>query len=130
MTILYDWNKINRAAQGKVSNIITILDMITFKRKPRSKLDPRYKFYGKDFSGLSYLLNPEELLEYKNTVTSKEIAQYLALASYRSHAEFVMTGDRSLSLLKNPVRLDLIKHNRLLQIDNSIKFLYEELKEI
>jgi hypothetical protein len=130
MTILYDWNKINRAANRQIKDIITILDMITYNRKPRSSKDSRCKFYGRDFSGLSYLLNPKELLEDRGSYTNKEVAQYKALASFRSHAEFVMTGNKSLSLIKNPVPIKLIENNRLLQIDNSIKFLYEEIKEI
>lgn len=130
MTILYDWKKILRASDRKVGHIITIIDMLTFNRKVRSKKDIRSKFINRDFSGDSYLINPEELLRYRMCYTRKELAQYIALASYRSYAEYILTGDSSLSIRKSPIDLDKIRSNRLLSVEgNKIIFLYERLKE-
>lgn len=127
MVLLYDWKKIYKASKGQTRHIITILDMMVNNRKARSLQDSRTMFYGKDFSGYSYLLNPQDLLKYKHCYSNKEIAEYLALASYRNYSEYVMTGNASLSLLRNPVKIEKLTENRLLQIDTSIKFLFEEV---
>lgn len=129
MTILYSWRKILNASKGKVRHIITIFDMIVFNRSPRSKNDARMLFINKEFSGNSFMLNPEDLLEYKNFYTLKEIAQYIALASYRNYAEYQITGNLRLKLIRSPVGINLIKKNRLLSIEgDEIVFLYEEVK--
>jgi hypothetical protein len=127
MILQYDWKKICKAAKNNVGHIVTIFDMITYNRRPRSLQDSRLLFYGKDFSGQSFMLNPKGLLENKHAFTYKEIAQYIALASYRNYSDYIITGDKTLSLLKSPVSQQKLTGNRLLQIDKKIKFLFEEV---
>lgn len=128
MTILFDWKKICRAADNKVGNIFAILTVITNKSKPRSMRDKAYKYYGMDFFGQSYLLHPEKLLEFSHCYTTKEMAEYLALASYRNYSEYLMSGDCTLKLTTSPVSQTKINSNRLLQIkDGKVHFLFEEV---
>jgi hypothetical protein len=127
MAVQYDWNKICKAAKNNVGHIITIFDMIVYNRRPRDTRDSRMLFYGKDYSGQSYMVNPKGLLESKHNFTYKEIAQYIALASYRNYSDYIITGDTTLSLLKSPVSPHKLTGNRLLQIDKNIKFLFEEV---
>lgn len=130
MTILYDWKKIHTASRGKVRDIVIILNYLTFKTKPRSKSDRLYNFYGRDFSGTSYLLYPDKLLRFKHCYTLTEIAEYMALASYRNYSEYLMSGDSTLKLTHSPVSQQKINTNRLLQISgDKIHFLFEEVME-
>lgn len=127
MILLYSWKKIHRAAKGSCNKIVAILDMIANNRKIVGRNDPRARFYDMDFSGLSFLLNAEGLLLRRRFYTNKEIAQYLALASLRSHAEYVMTGKTYLDIVKVSMPLELIQNNRLLKIEEDrIRFLFEE----
>jgi hypothetical protein len=127
MTILYDWKKIKSISRGKVSNIFTILKYLTFKEHPKTSKHRLSNFYGKDYSGTSYLLYPEKLLEYSHCYTLREIAEYVALASYRNYSEYLMSGDCTLKLTHSPVSQ---LNNRLLRIeDGRIHFLFEEVME-
>ena len=128
MTILFDWKKICRAADNKVGNIFSILTVITTSVKPKSTRDRHYKYSTMDFSGRSYLLHPEKLLEFSHCYTTKEIAEYIALASYRNYSEYIMSGDCTLKLTSSPVSQTKINSNRLLQVKNGrIHFLFEEV---
>ena len=130
MVVLYDWDKISRAANGKLDRIITIFDMIVFNRKVRSLSDSRRWVAGKEYSGDSFMLNPEELLQYKNCYTRKEVCRYIALCARRSYADYKIYGTKTLDLVKCPLPLYKLQRNRLLEIkDNKIYFLYEELKD-
>ena len=60
--IKYNWDKIMRATEGDPASVLTIIHILTYNRLPYSKNDPTYKYYGKDFIGNSFLLNPEQLL--------------------------------------------------------------------
>lgn len=128
MTILFDWKKICRAADNKVGNIFSIFTAITLKTAAKSKRDKLYKYSGMDFSGHSYILQPEKLLEFSHCYTMKEIAEYIALASYRNYSEYLMSGIRTLKLTNSPVSLTKINSNRLLRVENGlIHFLFEEV---
>jgi hypothetical protein len=131
MTILYDYKKIFRVANNRTSRIITIFDMLAFKRHVRSTKDPRYLVSNKDFSGNGFMLNPQDLLRYRSCYTDKEICQYIALAGLRSYAEYTMSGDISLPAIKSPIDINKLKANRLLRIEgNKVHFIFEEvLKE-
>ena len=128
MAILYDWQKIVRLTKGRARHIVLVLDMITNGTKPKSNQDIRLLYQGRDFKGNSFLLNPEQLLQYRHCYSDKEIAEYLALASYRSYPEYIITGDASLSMIKSPVTMNKLNSNRLLTVkSNRIYFLYEEV---
>jgi hypothetical protein len=128
MVLQYDWKKISTAAKGRLGRIITIFNMITFNSKPLSKKDPKIFVYNKDFSGNSYMLNPKGLFKYRNSYTDREICQYIALAALRNYSEYVISGDKSLSLIKSPLSTEKIKANRLLDIrEGKIYFMYEEV---
>ena len=130
MIILYDWGKIRTQSKGKLGDILVIFDMIVFKRKPRSHRDSRLRFYGKDFSGDSFMLDPESLLRYKNVYTLREIVQYILLCSYRSYSEYKLYGTIYLDSIKSPLQPQILQQNRLLQMDgNKIRFLFEELEK-
>lgn len=97
-------------------------------RLPKNRYDPLYDYYTSDFSGESYMLNPHELITWAFKWTTKEVAQYIALASFRSYSEYVLTKDASLDLFHSPVSEDEINKNRLLRIDNGrVRFYYEEV---
>jgi uncharacterized protein (DUF924 family) len=101
--------------------------MLVYKQIPKNKYDDIYKYYGTDFSGQSFLQNPEILFDNAYKYSPKEIVQYLALASFRRYSEYLATQKTTLSLLESPLGIDKIKQNRLLDIDifNEIHFLYE-----
>lgn len=115
------------AAKGNPEKVLLALRVLCGE-VPRKRYCPLYYFYIKDFSGKSFLVNPEKLLGMRFIHRTKYIAEYVALASFRNYAHFQLTGDTRLPILHCPVSLDLIKQNTLLRIEGDyIHFLLEDL---
>lgn len=94
---------------------------------PKDKRDPIYKYQGMDFSGYSFLRNPDQLLANRQKWTDKEIAEYIGLASYRNLGEYLISRKLTLDLTLSPMGFDFINKNRLLRVDGEdIHFLYED----
>lgn len=103
--------------------------MMVNRQVPRNKRDPIYRFASRSFSGEDFLLHADLLLHHSYKYSYREIAQYLALASYRPIADYYATGKLTLDYMYvDTVDKDLIDTNRLLDIDEdgAIHFLYEE----
>ena len=131
--ILYNWKKIKREANSKVSDILTILHILTYRLPPVNKNDRIYKYWQKSFHGTSFLVNPEPLFIQRRLYSDKEIAQYAGIASLRNYFEYRKTKDTRLDLLHFTGDEDSIKNNRLLRIEGYyIHFKFEEitLKEL
>ena len=116
--IFYNWEKIYRKTKGMSSAIINIISYVTFPHLPRNSYDPTYKLSLENWSGDSFLLHPEKLVINRRKFGDSELAQYVALASFRSYAEYEATGKRSLDMLLSPVSTELIDNNRLLTRKN------------
>ena len=91
--ILYNWKKIKREANSKVSDILTILHILTYRLPPVNKNDRIYKYWQKSFHGTSFLVNPEPLFIQRRLYSDKEIAQYAGIASLRSLFHYNTTKD-------------------------------------
>lgn len=127
--LLYDWKKICKEAGSSSKRIIIILEAMLQRRLPYNRYDPTYRYYHKDFSGHSFLVNPHSLIRYRYKWKDKEIADYIGLASFRNLAEYKLTGKVTLDLSCSPVGQDALNNNRLLRVeDNQIHFLYEDYK--
>jgi len=133
---LFDWQKICTHAEGKVVNTVRIFRMLVEKQVPKNKFDKIYKYSRIDFSGgSSFMLHPDVLLYHSHKYTYREVAQYIALCSLRSLAEYKATHQVTLDAILMPgVSIDpaeTINNNRLLSIDEDdlIHFLYEEVNE-
>jgi hypothetical protein len=128
---LFDWKKIYKKTNGKLGPLYTVFKMLVRGEVPKNKYDRIYKYYNVDYSGQSFLLNPDTLLDNAHKYTTKEIVEYIALASYRRYSEYLATKKTTLSLLESPVGKDKINKNRLLSIDTNgeIHFLYEEVNK-
>jgi len=125
--LLFNWNRIVKASNGNVADIITILRIITFKIHPKNYHDKTFKFYQYNFGVKSFLLNPQELLDVGRTYSDKEVAEYAGVASFRNYYEYVQNKDTTLDLLVCPISEDIINKNRLLEIkDKRIHFKFEE----
>jgi len=122
--ILFDWEKIRSDSKGKIGTIIQIISAITWPEVlPTKRQLIVNKFYGKDFSGNSFLLNPESLLNKKYELKAKDIVEYIMLASKRSYADYLITGNRTLNVRLLPY---VIASNELITIkNNEIYFKYE-----
>jgi len=60
----------------------------------------------------------------------REIAQYVALASLRSYADYAITGDTTLDLNLVEIPVELFNENSLLRVKNDkVHFKYEEVKQ-
>lgn len=115
-------NKVGNSSTG----IITALKAHCTHALPRNRRDPIYKYYGMDFSGDSFLLNPFKLFQYEFKYSQKEIAHYICLASLRSFNEYTLTSDATLDLFHSPMEESIIQQNKLLKIENGrIHFLFE-----
>ena len=125
---LFNWKKIYKEADGSSIKCLEILDMMVYKKVPYNSYDPIYKYRNKNFSGDSFLLQPEILLENAFRYAPREIAIYVALAARRKLADYLAFGEKNLSARHAPQLNTLIEENRLLYIDewNKLHFIYEE----
>ena len=124
---LFNWKKIYNEAEGSSVKCLEILDMMVYKKVPYNSYDPIYKYRNKDFSGDSFLLQPEILLENAFRYAPREIAIYVALAARRKLADYLAFGEKTLSARHAPQLDKLIEENRLLYITSGeIHFVYEE----
>ena len=127
--ITYNWLKIYKHSSGIPSNILNIIAYISFKPLPKNDYDPIKKFTGIDWSGDSFLINPEAIIYNRRKVSEKDLAEYVALASFRSLAEYKVTRRKTLSIMECPVTMESINNNPLLSIqDEEIYFCWEETK--
>jgi hypothetical protein len=134
--LLYDWQKIHRISGGKSLEIFNIFEMLVKRSIPTHRGDKLYRYSHMDFNGLSYLAHPDVLLYNSYKHSYKEIAAYIATASFRSISDYAATQTTTLELLHVPYADYLVENihtNSLLHIDdkNLVHFLYEEVpKEI
>ena len=125
--IKYNWAKILKVTEGDSNSIVLIVYMLTYPRVPTSYRDPTYQYYGQSFEGFSFLINPEKLLTKRSKYTNREVAEYVAVASYRNYLEYNKTGDTRLHLIDFPLFEEIINNNRLLHMeDGTIHFKFEE----
>jgi len=126
--IRYNWKKILRESKGKVSDLMLIVWYVTYNYPPTSKRDRLFKFYGKDYSGDSFLIYPEGMYKYRKSASDSEWAAYVGIASYRSYNDYIINQQLTLEVERVPKRLQpIIKRNRLLKIeDGYIHFEYEK----
>src|SRR6056300_732942 len=115
---LYDWKKMWDFTDGNVHDCYLIFKMMTLNLIPQNRYDKIYRFSTGDFKGTSFLVHPDVLLFHSYKYTKREIAQYLALASLRSLADYLATGNITLSLFETSINLELFKDNRLLRIED------------
>lgn len=128
--ILYNFKKILRYSNKSSSEIVKIIRYLTYKPIPYSIYDRNYKYSEIDWSGNSFLCNPELLLYNRYKHSDLEIAHYVGFASLRNLAEYKITGKLTLDFLAYKGKEALIKNNSLLYIkDNQLVFLYEEAKK-
>ena len=124
---LFNWKKIYNEAEGSSVKCLEILDMMVYKKVPYNSYDPIYKYRNKSFSGDSFLLQPEILLENSFRFEPREVAIYVALAARRKLADYLAFGEKNLSVRHAPQLNTLIEENRLLYMEgNKIHFVYEE----
>ena len=128
--LFYDWKKMFDAADGNPLAIFIIFKMLVTRAIPKNKYDDIYKYASKHFNGESFIVHADVLLHNSYKHDYREIAQYLALASLRPYADYLVTGDTTLDLLQCEVDQELFKDNSLLHINNGrVHFLYEEVKQ-
>ena len=125
--IKYNWEKIMNVTEGDPVSILLIIHTLTHKRLPNSTRDPAYKYWGKNFSGHSFLISPEKLLVERKNYSSIEASMYVMIASYRNYLHYKTTGDTTLQLIHIPFFTKLINNNRMLRMeDGVIHFKFED----
>lgn len=93
-----------------------------------NRYDPTYRFSLEDWSGDSFLVHPEKILSNRSKFKDSELAEYVALASFRSYANYKVTGKKTLPILMSPVNHNVINNNRLLTLHGEeIFFCWEEV---
>ena len=126
--LLFDWKKVYDTAEGNIARCNLIMEMLVKSQIPRNKFDPIYKYSHKNFVGTSFLAHGDFLLFNSYKYTSKELCIYYALASLRSHADYIAYNKTTLDSLHCPVDLEEINDNRLLIVlPDEITFIYEEV---
>ena len=123
MTLFYSWPKIKKYSNGKVQIIKAIYQSIMDDHRPSFA---RRTYDKIDFDGDSYLLKPERLLEAFHNANQVDAANYLMLASRRSYAEYLLTGDYTLPTKYIAIPTQRLKQNSLLDIQGTnIHFILE-----
>jgi len=126
--ILFNWAKIYKSSKGQPAKIVDIIEYITYKTIPLNKQDPVFSYAEVNWSGKSFIANPELLLSHKKDYSNKELAQYVGIAGFRNLSDFIILGKTTLDLAQCPVRKDTLIHNRLLTIENEKIYLkWEEV---
>lgn len=127
--VLFSWKKVFYHSKGKPTEIVRIIRMLTYKMVPRNEFDKIYKYSMLDFSGSSFLVNPEGLFENQYRYSNRDMAIYISLASLRPSAAYLAQGVLSLDLLHSPIGdpRERLENKKLLIVKNNrIYFLYEE----
>lgn len=126
--ITYNWLQMRHYSEGKPKGILEALEFITYPRIPNNRYDVVTKQLCEiDWKGNSFILNPEAILEHKNFYSNTELAEYVGLASFRNLAEYITTGQKTLSIADSPLNIETIKSNRLLTLtDGKVYFRWEE----
>lgn len=121
--VLYSWSKVLLKAKT-MTDILVIMHGLTWPSALRSKHHKNLRaFSNHNFDGHCFLINPEKLLN-DPSLPKEEIVEYIALASKRNLASFLLGGDPRLDcrLVKT-----LPTNNRLITIENNhISFAYEQ----
>ena len=126
--IRYDWKKMVKATKGSSKGILAIIHILTYSMPPRNYYDPVYKYWGKDWAGMSFLINPQTIFEKRPEFSDKEWAEYIGVASYRNINSYYKSKKTTLDLNHIPMGEDIIKQNRLLKIENdTVHFRFEEI---
>ena len=126
--LFYNWEKILRESKGSVKDIMTILNILTYKLPPVNRYDRKFKFWTKSFHGNSFLVNPKPIFIQRRRYSDSELVQYAGIASLRNYFEYQKNKDTTLDLLHFTGNEDSIKNNRLLRIENDrIHFKFEEI---
>ena len=122
--LLYDWTKIKKFSSGNVQLIKSIYQSMMGDPRP-SKL--RRTFDEIDFSGDSFILNPEKLMWAFHNANQKDAANYLMLASRRNYAKYLITGDNTLPVKYINIPIATLEQNSLIEIvGTDIQFLMEK----
>lgn len=129
MLVLFDWKKIKRYSNNEVDKILLVMYYITYRPVPKNIRDPFHHVSQKNWGGTSFLVNPEMLFENQHGYTKKEVAEYIALASFRNYGDYKATKTTTLDLFAvNIPDKSLIENNRLLTLkDNKIHFKWESV---
>lgn len=113
MLLFYSWPKIKKHSNGRVQIIKAIYQSIMGDNSPSFA---RRRYDKMDFSGDSYLIKPEKLLEAFHTGNQVDAANYLMLASRRSFAKYLLTGDFTLPLKHIAIPRENLEKNSLIDI--------------
>jgi len=125
--VFYNWNKFSEISKGDAKDIVLLFTILALKLKvPNSAKSRKRHFYTQNLIGDSFIINEKDLL--KSNTSLRNIAQYIALASYRNYLDYRWYGNLTLPLKYSKIDRDIIDKNPLLIIDekNNIHFKYEE----
>tara|TARA_B100001146_G_C16172773_1_gene430869 strand:- start:152 stop:523 length:372 start_codon:yes stop_codon:yes gene_type:complete len=122
--IFFSWPKIKKYSNGNVQIIKAIYQSMMDDNRPSFA---RRRYDEIDFSGDSYLLKPDKLLRAFHNANQVDAANYLMLASRRSYADYLVTGDFTLPLKHIAIPQTKLEKNSLLEIvGTDIHFILEK----
>ena len=117
-----------KATKGSSKGILAIIHILTYSMPPRNYYDPVYKYWGKNWAGMSFLINPQTIFEKRPEFSDKEWAEYIGVASYRNINSYYKSKKTTIDLNHLPMGEDIIKQNRLLKLENdTVHFRFEEI---
>ena len=114
--IFFDLDKMKRVCKNN-KEMFLAFKAITFPYPMPSKMQLKTnKFLHTNFTGISYMLNPEKFCEEFGTVPAQNIVEYIILAGRRCYAEYVLSGSTTLDVYTAPF---VPTNNKLIAISNN-----------
>ena len=126
--MFFSWEKIVRASSGDAGDILTIMQHLAFGDVPSKRGDPLQRFYQKDFSGMSFLINPWYLVTEVEMGNADivQAAEYISVASLRSIQDLLLFRRVYLPTDYLPFDVGLLTNNHLLRVtEDKVLFKYE-----
>lgn len=123
--VFFNWPKMLKVCNKDLEKALKLFYYYSHRGKHINKWDPINVLLKKDYSGLSYMLNPYDLFSEPCNASDKLL--YVHLASLRNWNNYDLYGDSGLYTIFSPVSEEKLLANPLIQIeDNRIVFKHEK----
>lgn len=121
--LFFDLDKIKKEAKNRY-DIVNIIHFLVYKPIPKTLYDVRTKNWREmNFSGQSFLINPEKFLDEECRYGINDSIMYLELAAKRNYMDYKIYRESRLPIILSDFSLKDLKQNKLLTItDDYIEF--------
>lgn len=129
--IFFNWKLVKKKSNKSLKKTIQIIKHITYRDIPWSEKSPDLYFSYTDWSGSSWLLNPEELIRSlygtERKISKQDFYVYIELASRRNYSLYRLGGELGLDIRLTYGYNYYIQNNPILEVKNDmVRFYFED----